>query len=599
MLSRYVAFYFLVVAVFVLIDRSSQCANAKTLVETRYGKLQGACKTIEVSGDPDRTESVLSWIGVPFAQPPIGPLRFMKPAELKPWSGIRNATSFSAICMQPDNWANMSEDCLYLNIYAPYRSQSAPKPLPIYIHIHGGTFVGGAGSSYQGSYPAAVGNIIVASMNYRLGPFGFLYLGEAGIDGNMGFLDQHAAVKWVHENAASFNGDPDRITLGGHSAGSFSVGYHLFYEPGLKYIRNMIFTSGAVFMSKMNFMPLEEASRRSSEVFSALGCPKNLTNRLECIQNEEVVKSESVIPESNNYWRKNVILKSPLAYYLNPMYHLAQNGIDFKESVKESFERGNFKKDIKLINGYTHDEGSYFLEGFFSSGSGYETNYTLFENILDQFYLYFPTYPQKWTKEFKESLINTYTVENQTDFLQSVIRILSEHVYICPSVDFTTFYSAFSKVYRYSYSYRSSQSNLDPVFGVPHGSDQSIWSGESLSRWTKFTQSEKLFSKQLVTYWTNFVKYDDPNVYDQDVTVKNPTWVYYDRTAMGSNPANAYMWFYLDDIKVSSDSSYLNCDFWRPYSSYPTKTSGMSIVKQSPFLVLALVGMFSFWKFFN
>jgi carboxylesterase type B len=573
----------------VLVNCSLQCDPSNpdaspTLIETKYGKLQGTCNVVPIA-DPDtpnRAENVISWLGVPFAQPPIGSLRFMPPAEVICWTGVRNATSFSPACMQ-EGTQSMSEDCLYLNIYAPFNKSD--EPLPIFIHVHGGTFVGGSGQGYAGSYPAGIANIIVVTVNYRLGPFGFMYLGQAGINGNMAFLDQHMALKWVHENACSFNGDRNRITFGGHSAGSFSVGYHLIYSPGWKYIRNMFFSSGAIFASKMNYMPLDEASRRSSDVFSLLGCSDSLNSsqRLQCIQDSQIVKSSDVINTSIDYWQKNILLGNTLAYYLNPMYHFVQNGIEFTESVKESFERGHFKKDVKLINGYTHDEGGYFIHDDYFGPQPYNftLNSTQFTHFIDKTYYYFPTFPSVSTEGLRNSIL-VQSVDENKSLLERLVKVLSENIYICPSVDFTTFYSQFSNTYRFSFDYRWILTSRPPVFGVEHGKDQPMWSGAALSPSITCLDDERRFSLQLIKYWTNFVKYDDPNLNDPNDQQPNPTWPPYSR---GSN---TYMSLDLNNIKTTNDSSYLGCDFWREYYIYPdTTNSARSIFKENLSIMIA------------
>ena len=181
-------------------------------------------------------------------------------------------------------------------------------------------------------------------------------------------------------------------------------------------------------------------------------------------------------------------------------------------------------------------------------------------------------------REFMQSLISTYTILSQTNFFQSLIKLLGENVYICPSVDFTTFYSNSSeqaRVYRYSYDYRSSQASKDPAYGVIHGEEAKIWFAISLDPSLKYQDDEKRFSLQLVKYWTNFVKYGDPNVYDKDFEgERNPIWPYWIELSdlKRNNSYQTYLSLKPHNITATNDSSFLNCDFWRPYSSYPNRS---------------------------
>lgn len=186
--------------------------------------------------------------GLPFAAPPIGDLRWRAPQPVAPWEGVRPALEFGPMCPQPDAGrlsrdARESEDCLYLNVYAPLNpsaSDGAPQEgWPVMVWLHGGAFALGTASSetYNGSALAQNGAVVVTT-NYRLGIFGFLahpaLSAEGdGTSGNYGLLDQIAALEWVQANAAAFGGDPANVTIFGESAGAASVN-HLMVMPGAK-----------------------------------------------------------------------------------------------------------------------------------------------------------------------------------------------------------------------------------------------------------------------------------------------------------------------------------------------------------------------------
>jgi para-nitrobenzyl esterase len=194
--------------------------------------------------------------GIPFAAPPVGVLRWKQPAPVTAWMGIRDATEFSRACMQPDqHWnsgpaANDSEDCLYLNIWTPTLKKGAHRPVMIWLH--GGGFAGGAGGEpmFSGEHFAARG-IVLVSLNYRLGVFGFLAHPELSAEsatrssGNYGLLDQLAALRWVQTHISRFGGDAENITLFGQSAGGGSV-LDLLTSPLARHIaKQAIVESGA------------------------------------------------------------------------------------------------------------------------------------------------------------------------------------------------------------------------------------------------------------------------------------------------------------------------------------------------------------------
>lgn len=174
------------------------------------------------------TNGVTEWLGIPYAAPPVGPLRWQPPQPPAPWTTTLNATAFANECVQtsPDRGggpvAGSSEDCLYLNVWAPQNAY-AGENLPVMVHIHGGGFYVGNGNA-DNSLLATTGNEVVVSMNYRLGIFGFLADSALGPhSGDYGLQDQQAALRWVQANVVNFGGNPKKVTIFGESAGGSSV----------------------------------------------------------------------------------------------------------------------------------------------------------------------------------------------------------------------------------------------------------------------------------------------------------------------------------------------------------------------------------------
>ncbi|NXN94089.1 SASB hydrolase, partial [Rhinopomastus cyanomelas] len=202
-------------------------------VETKYGRVRGYQFKVDAA---ERSISV--FLGLPFAKPPVGPLRFSDPQPPEPWEGVRDATSYPPMCLQDKEKAQyfsdyitnrkekvrlqVSEDCLYLNVYTPLPTDTQEK-LPVFVWIHGGGLVFGAASSYDGSALAALDNVVVVAIQYRLGIAGYFSTGDQHARGNWGYLDQVAALQWIQENIRHFGGDPESVTIAGESAGGVSV----------------------------------------------------------------------------------------------------------------------------------------------------------------------------------------------------------------------------------------------------------------------------------------------------------------------------------------------------------------------------------------
>ena len=201
-------------------------------VNTENGKIEG-----EKRINPEDQSEYYAFHAIPYASPPVGALRFKPPKKISEnWQDIYNASDpkkgNEKQCAQK-GYAGLandtkSEDCLYLWVYTPSMS-NATSPLPVFVWIHGGAFEIGSGkfSDYGPDRLLKGNDIVMVSINYRVGLLGFLSLGSAEVPGNMGLLDQVMALKWIQRNIKNFGGDPNMITIAGESAGSYSVIYHM------------------------------------------------------------------------------------------------------------------------------------------------------------------------------------------------------------------------------------------------------------------------------------------------------------------------------------------------------------------------------------
>nr|AIY68363.1 esterase [Leptinotarsa decemlineata] len=279
---------------------TSKKLNDDTLVELREGKIRGHILKSESGND------YYAFQEIPYAAPPLGENRFQPPRKVQPWDGVLNTTKNTKICYQEIcKYSNLqiSEDCLYINVYTPQKPGSDSEKIPVLLWIHGGGYIAESSTyEYYGPKYIMDHGVVVVTFNYRLGPFGFITTDDEVIPANIGLKDQKFAMEWVHENIHLFGGDSAQVTLVGESAGSFSVGLHILGQrSGEKELfRAAIMQSGSPLGGLVQQDPKEEAfkcgrnldvnfvSNKSSDLFEILqkapassifeGCkPKGLT----------------------------------------------------------------------------------------------------------------------------------------------------------------------------------------------------------------------------------------------------------------------------------------------------------------------------------
>ena len=205
---------------------------------TRRGKGKSSNPSIVTQDGPVKgivSPSINEFLGIPYAAPPLGPRRWMPPQSHERWHGVLDATQLGNQCPQVDFFGTElgDEDCLFLNVYTPggKKNRNEDDDLPVMVWIHGGSLVTGSGGLYDPTPLVTKGNVIVVTINYRLGVLGFLAHpaldAEGHLNANYGLMDQQLALRWVQRNIEAFGGDPERVTIFGESAGGLSVYSHL------------------------------------------------------------------------------------------------------------------------------------------------------------------------------------------------------------------------------------------------------------------------------------------------------------------------------------------------------------------------------------
>jgi para-nitrobenzyl esterase len=314
------------VAVAALIAVFSVAAGARPTAPTvtiDSGKLAG-----------NEKDGMMSFLGIPYASPPTGDLRWRAPQPVKTWQGTRQATEFGQVCRQNADWVkgSQSEDCLTLNVWAPVKKASKPYPVLVWIH-GGGLYSGYSGDRWgpEGGKSIVQNGMILVSMNYRLGVFGFFAHPELSADasdhasGNQGFRDQIAALQWIKHNIAAFGGDPDRITIAGGSSGGDSV-TALTVSP----LAKGLFQRGIAESGVIN--PL--AGKASAE---RLGKELGETLRAPHLGDLRKLSAEDLLKQN---WRPTPNL----------------DGAVFTEQPEQSFAAGHQNK-VPVLLGWNADEG--------------------------------------------------------------------------------------------------------------------------------------------------------------------------------------------------------------------------------------------------
>jgi para-nitrobenzyl esterase len=435
--------------------------------------------------------AVHSFLGIPYAAPPVGDLRWKPPVAAAKWTGVRKATDFGPHCMQGKVFGDMnfrdsggSEDCLSLNVWVPAKPSAAK--LPVMVWIYGGGFVAGTTSEARqdGTHLAQQG-VIVVSMNYRLGIFGFLVHPELAKEsgrnaaGNYGLLDQLAALQWVHENIAAFGGDPGNVTIFGESAGSFSVSAQMASPLAKGLFQKAIGESGAAFFSGgLSFEPLSVREEKDAKSVSAkLG--------VSTLAELRAVPAEKLLEVFGK--------PGPDGFAFGPDV----DGYFLPEPVPAIFAAGK-QNDVPLLAGWNHDEGSFEIA--FS--------------------------PQKPTadslkagaqKEFGEKAaeaLKLYPIDTDEHVLRSALDFAGDQFIAFSTWAWMESQSKTGKqpIYRYRFDLGPPADPKGPQLGAFHSAEIEYVFGQLDSKaGVAWRADDRQLSEAMQKYWANFARSGDPN----------------------------------------------------------------------------------------
>jgi len=443
-------------------------------VKTAEGKVQG--KTINDG-------KVKAFLGLPYAAPPVGDLRWKSPAPPVKWKTTRDATHYGAHCVQGRVFDDMifqdaapSEDCLYLNVYSPSTAKSNSK-LPVMFWIHGGGYAGGAGSEprHNGDFLPTRG-VVLVTINYRLGVFGFLATSDlakeaGGVTGNYGLLDMVAALQWVKANIANFGGDPGNVTIFGESAGSFAVSTLMAAPPARGLFHKAIGESGGAFSDLLPTNTLEASEKQNGEWVASLGA-KSLAE-LRAILTDAVLQAAA----SNGA----------------PRFAPVIDGRFLIQPVPQTFAQG-MQAHVPLLAGWNRDENAYMAKGMtVEKWKDYAAqNYG---SRADEFLKLYPG-------ETDEQAVRSAADYGSDEFIAfGTWKWIEAHRR-----------TGNSPVYRYHFEQPAPPSKFHPEADAFHSDEIEYVFGTIDTRPGAVWQPEqRKLSDEMMSYWTNFARTGDPN----------------------------------------------------------------------------------------
>jgi para-nitrobenzyl esterase len=432
-----------------------------------------------VSGAPGRDASVTAFKGIPYAEPPLGSLRWTAPRPPRRWEGVRKADQFSDACAQvfPNGDFPKSEDCLYLNVWTAAKSAGAGLPVMVWIH-GGGLRVGSSREALYDGEELAKKGVVVVTLNYRLGIFGFFAYPELTKEsahhasGNYGLLDQLAALQWVQRNISAFGGDPNKVTIFGQSGGAFSVNAQVTSPLSKGLFRGAISESGGLGMGfgRTALPSLEDSEKAGVKAAESVGA--HSLAELRALPKEKLLEA-SGFPGSN------------------------VDGWFFPESPAAIFKEGKENK-VTMMIGSNSDEGQHFIRSPLPASEFVEHAQETYGNDATEYLKLYPGDSDQSAKISQQHQFADGTALAEQHLAADVVRSGAK-VFL--------YYFAYLDVG----SYNSEPPTLGLRLGADHGAELPYVFG-LLNHWKATAPENDLKLQNIVmSYWINFATGLDPN----------------------------------------------------------------------------------------
>jgi para-nitrobenzyl esterase len=432
------------------------------------------------------------FLGIPYAAPPVGALRWRPPRAPKPWHGVRAATSFAPHCPQPSSVfgiASSSEDCLYLNVFRPAKAQGAQgaqgaegaqgaRNLPVMVWVHGGSLRTGASEEYNPTGLVGHG-VIVVTINYRLGALGFLADAAlasrpGGPSGNYGLMDQQAALRWVQRNIRGFGGNPRNVTLFGESAGGLSTLSQLISPGARGLFQRAIVESGSYNATQQSLATAEAAG----QAFAAkAGCAGNTASCLRALPVSTILADED-----------------PVGYTPDV------DGVVLTQSIKTALASGQFNR-VPVMIGTNHDEYRLFVAIFALLGAKVTAaNYqNMIANTLNV------------SATAAAAIAARYPLSHFSSPPVALGAVGTDAIFACHALSFDESLSRYVPTYAYEFNDENAPELFLPPVGFPYGAAhaselQYLFSQTAVPRPAELTPAQQQLAAAMKRDWTTMAK---------------------------------------------------------------------------------------------
>jgi para-nitrobenzyl esterase len=499
--------------------------EATMTTTVRDGALRGAI-----------SNGVASFLGIPYAAPPVGNHRWRPPVNPAPWSGVRDATSYGNQCAQSGIGAffpapSNTEDCLYLNVFTNGDATRRERR-PVMFWIFGGGFYGGSTNDYDMTALVKNGTVVV-SVNYRLGIFGFF--AHPALDaeqhdlGDYGIMDQQLALRWVRQNIAAFGGDPDNVTIFGESAGAQSVLAHIVSPASANLFGRAIVESAGTPALLSTLTPLATAEERGRRFATAAGCASQTLACLRALSAEQIVAAT----------------QRPL------LDGLIGDVATIPKPYRTLFESGTFNR-VPMIMGSNHDEWRWPIAQA-ELNTGKPLTADAYPAAVAAYY----------GPDVAPAVLGEYPLTSYGTPSEALGTAETDYYIACSSYKLDGWMSPYVPIFAYQFDDRTVPMYMAPVsfpYGAAHTSElQFIFPGFHGGRGAvrPLSPAEQQLSAQMTGYWTTFAKSGDPNGGGR------PAWPKFSRASaqMLSLRTSAPV---LDGTFVAEH----HCDFWNRMSQY-------------------------------
>lgn len=478
------------------------------------------CKNIPtdkgaVTGVLDAAAGICAYLGIPYAAPPVGALRFRPPQPPAAWKTTFAADKYGAECIQfpmslfPSDKTTGSEDCLYANVW--HRAGVATGSKPVMVFIHGGGFVTGSGvmDLYHGNNLAAKGDVVVVTINYRLGPFGYMVhpalKDDQGREGNYGMLDQVAALRWVQTNIRNFGGDSGNVTIFGESAGGMSVGLHLISPMSKGLFQKAIVESGPATLIKLTAKEEEAVGLKAAE---KLGCG-DVKTAAKCLRDVDAVKFITVLKPVMNLLSDSELKNGFPA-------HPVVDGWFIPDVPLKMYLNGQFNTNVPAMLGTNSDEASFFMVARdIKNQDDFMANFRQDGAVVKKAFGF---------DVLTDELVPLYPIEAYPNAKKAYSDVVTDVAFSCPTKMLAGILSTKQpKVYEYYFTRPPTNKGIVRDWGAFHGAELPfVFSNFNFLGISFASKANSEFSDRMMTLWSSFARTGVPAVEGA------PAWPAYD-----------------------------------------------------------------------